>query len=242
MRPETIELISQTMQNLLCFQTSRIIKGLTVLESLADDKPRFPALRNPYSGSLDLRHDVIPKDEDPTAWVAADFKEGDHTWTVSLPPVFMDELCRRLEKFKRTFESENSLGGDNISIAKVLTCENFPLSDEFKAFLRKHIREPVEGGKGFVRLKLLPKTTAGDHEGAKMSTKPTWLSWSTADHRIALYGLGVHLGWPEKQDGAGNMIHEVKDYGLDPNANGQVRYFQTNSEIPFHTDGCDALA
>jgi len=87
------------------------------------------------------------------------------------------------------------------------------------------ILSEVEGGVGFAVLSGLPV----ERWGEEVTKRALWI-------------LGRHLGWAEVQDKAGSLIHDVKDHGMKPNENSTVRYFQTNVEIPFHTDGCDIFA
>jgi S-methylmethionine-dependent homocysteine/selenocysteine methylase len=91
-------------------------------------------------------------------------------------------------------------------------------------FLEK-IRGDLEGGHGFVRFQGLPTQR-----------------WTEEQNRLALWSMGLKLGWCEEQDKAGSLIHDVKNTGMKFGDNATVRYFQTNQAIPFHTDGCDAFA
>jgi hypothetical protein len=86
-------------------------------------------------------------------------------------------------------------------------------------------RGELEGGRGFLRFAGLPVER-----------------WGEKSSELALWCIGVHLGWCEEQDKAGNLIHHVKDIGKKFGENDTIRYFQTREGIPFHTDGCDAFA
>ena len=57
--------------------------------------------------------------------------------------------------------------------------------------------------------------------------------------RIALWGLGTHLGRPVGQDLAGSLLHDVRDTGRPFGSDESIRYFQTNHAIRLHTDGGD---
>mmetsp|Transcript_90030 Transcript_90030/g.226504 ORF Transcript_90030/g.226504 Transcript_90030/m.226504 type:complete len:581 (+) Transcript_90030:106-1848(+) len=86
------------------------------------------------------------------------------------------------------------------------------------------LRSNIEGGIGFGRLRGLPVK-----------------EWGEESTRRALWGIGTHIGWGEKQDKAGSLIHSVKDEGRKMWEASNIRLYQTNQEIPFHTDGCDAF-
>ena len=80
----------------------------------------------------------------------------------------------------------------------------------------------LEGGRGFVLLRGLPVER-----------------WSDAENRIALWGLGTHLGRPVGQDLAGSLLHDVRDIGRPFGSDASIRYFQTSHAIRLHTDGGD---
>ena len=80
----------------------------------------------------------------------------------------------------------------------------------------------LEGGRGFVLLKGLP-----------------FARWSEAESRIAIWGIGTHLGRPVGQDLAGSLLHDVRDTGRPFGSDESIRYFQTNHAIRLHTDGGD---
>ena len=66
--------------------------------------------------------------------------------------------------------------------------------------------------------------------------------WDGTRSRRALCGFGTHLGWAEPQDGAGNLLHDVRDIGRDFGSDDKIRYFQTSHSISFHNDGADMFA
>ena len=104
-----------------------------------------------------------------------------------------------------------------------ITQEDFPLpamSDHFQAILHA-----LEGGRGFVLLRGLPVGR-----------------WSEAGNRIAIWGLGTHLGLPVGQDLAGNLLHDVRDTGRRFGSDDSIRYYQTSHAIRLHTDGGDIFA
>ena len=80
----------------------------------------------------------------------------------------------------------------------------------------------LEGGRGFVLLRGLPVAR-----------------WSEAEARVAIWGLGTHLGRPVGQDLAGSLLHDVRDTGRSFGSDASIRYFQTSHAIRLHTDGGD---
>ena len=38
--------------------------------------------------------------------------------------------------------------------------------------------------------------------------------WNDQERRIVLWGLGTYLGWGERQDKVGNLIHEVRNTNM----------------------------
>ncbi len=104
-----------------------------------------------------------------------------------------------------------------------ITRDDFPLpsmNGHFRALL-----DALEGGRGFALLRGLPVAR-----------------WSDAGNRIALWGLGTHLGLPVGQDLAGNLLHDVRDTGRSFGADDSIRYYQTSHAIRLHTDGGDIFA
>ena len=104
-----------------------------------------------------------------------------------------------------------------------LTRDDFPLPTMhgyFEAILRE-----LEGGRGFVLLRGMPV-----------------VRWSDAENRVALWGLGTHLGLPVGQDLAGNLLHDVRDTGRKFGSDDSIRYYQTSHAIRLHTDGGDIFA
>ena len=101
-----------------------------------------------------------------------------------------------------------------------ITRDDFPLPR-----MRRHLGAmlgELEGGRGFVLLKGLPVAR-----------------WSEAETRIAIWGIGTHLGRPVGQDLAGSLLHDVRDTGRPFGSDESIRYFQTNHAIRLHTDGGD---
>ena len=104
-----------------------------------------------------------------------------------------------------------------------ITREDFPLPA-----MRDHVQavlHALEGGRGFVLLRGLPVER-----------------WTETANRIAIWGLGTHLGLPVGQDLAGNLLHDVRDTGRRFGSDDLIRYYQTSHAIRLHTDGGDIFA
>lgn len=80
----------------------------------------------------------------------------------------------------------------------------------------------LEGGRGFALVRGLPVER-----------------YSEADARTIFWGLAQHVGVPESQDGAGNLMHDVRDTGKSFADSNTVRDYQTDAAINFHNDGAD---
>ncbi|MCB1744410.1 MAG: TauD/TfdA family dioxygenase [Gammaproteobacteria bacterium] len=101
--------------------------------------------------------------------------------------------------------------------------EDFPLPVAGPAL--EALSSGLEDGHGFALLRGLPVAR-----------------WGEARSRLALWGLGTHLGWAEVQDAAGNLMHDVRDVGRRFGSDDTIRYFQTRESIDFHNDGADIFA
>lgn len=103
-----------------------------------------------------------------------------------------------------------------------LTAADFPLPT--LGPLVRSLQPMIEGGLGFCLLKGLPVERL-EEQGTRM----------------AFWGLGQHLGTPEPQDAAGNLLHDVRDTGKAFADVESLRKYQTNERIDFHNDGADAF-
>ena len=104
-----------------------------------------------------------------------------------------------------------------------LTIKEFPL-DIFIKKINK-AKEQVETGLGFMIFRGLPL----DH-------------FKESEVSIMLWGIGQYIGYPEIQDKAGALLHVVTDTGASFKKTDNIRGFQTNEELTFHTDGADIFA
>jgi hypothetical protein len=99
--------------------------------------------------------------------------------------------------------------------------EHFPLTVTRERLAR--VLDEVYGGRGFVLLRGLPVERYDDD-----------------DVGLILWGLGRYLGSPLYQNPQGELLGHVYDHGR---AYGQidVRGYETNAYLPYHTDGCDLV-
>ncbi len=88
--------------------------------------------------------------------------------------------------------------------------------------LRAILKELLEG-RGFILLRGLPVQ-----------------SWSRERQALAYLGIGAWLGRFRSQNAKGHLLGHVKDLGLDIR-NPNVRYYQTNRALEYHTDSVDVV-
>ena len=132
-------------------------------------------------------------------------------WVVELEPAMVEEI-------EAAVATAAERGVEIFDLAR----DDFPLAHTGRR-LEAMLGE-LEGGRGFVLLKGLPVSR-----------------WSEAQTRIALWGLGAHLGRPVGQDLAGSLLHDVRDIGRAFGSDRSIRYFQTSHAIRLHTDGGDVF-
>lgn len=58
---------------------------------------------------------------------------------------------------------------------------------------------------------------------------------------IAYWGVGLHVGEPVSQNGKGHVLGHVTNLGLNY-ADPEVRGYQTNARLPYHSDASDIVA
>jgi hypothetical protein len=105
----------------------------------------------------------------------------------------------------------------------LLKSKDFPLHHFIKKI--NLIKQQIQSGFGFVVIKNLPIAQFNEEEVKRM-----------------LWGIGQYIGYPEKQDKAGALLHVVTDTGASFAKTDHIRGFQTNEELQFHTDGADFFA
>ena len=132
-------------------------------------------------------------------------------WRISLTDAHRDELKAAIEKARHSIVPLLDLQKSDFT---------FPTLGPFLAGLNTQL----EGGRSFVVIEGLPALDYDEDAG-----------------KTALWGLGLHMGQPAKQDGDGNLLHSVKDTGLKVDGSDDVRSYQTNDHITFHNDGADVF-
>lgn len=107
------------------------------------------------------------------------------------------------------------LGGTSVSR------EDFPLPT--LAGVLDRLADELVDGRGFFLMRGLPVER-----------------YSKDDAGTIFWGIGTYLGRPWPQNARGDLLGDVRDTGksiADPN----VRGYQTNAHLPFHTDGSDLV-
>jgi hypothetical protein len=83
--------------------------------------------------------------------------------------------------------------------------------------------EEIRNGRGFVVLRGLPVERYSDDDAGAI-----------------FFGLGLYLGEPLVQNPMGDVLGHVYDQGR-PYGQLDVRGYETNALLPFHTDGCEMV-
>jgi len=99
--------------------------------------------------------------------------------------------------------------------------EHFPLSTLPRRLAR--VFDEIYDGRGFVVVRGLPVTR-----------------YSAEDVGLIFWGLGRYLGAPLYQNPQGDLLGHVYDHGRTY-GNIDVRGYETNAYLPYHTDGCDLV-
>ena len=139
----------------------------------------------------------------------ADDFADDNSWIRLLPNDFLAALDEAVQKVR----------------SKGLAFPDFGLADFSIPGLRpelESISNELENGRGFVLLRGLPVDRYTEDE-----------------IRILLYGLGLNLGMPVRQNPRGDLLGLVAAIG-DP-ADRNTRVYETSADLPCHTDPSDVV-
>ncbi|MEV6559399.1 TauD/TfdA family dioxygenase [Nocardia sp. NPDC051756] len=147
----------------------------------------------------------------PAAWQSSDYTDPDQ-WTTPLTPDDVSELFAALRHSRQTGKE---LGA--------ITREDFPL-DRLATKLAAVSRELVDG-RGFVVLRGFPIAS----------------ELARSDIELMYWGLCAHLGPAVTQNGLGEIMVPVKNYGNGGLLNASTRGYQTSEALPFHTDSSDIV-
>ncbi|MFD0689983.1 TauD/TfdA family dioxygenase [Actinomadura fibrosa] len=85
----------------------------------------------------------------------------------------------------------------------------------------KELTRDLEFGRGFAVLRGIP------------------LDLSPAETRLLYWGIVAHMGTAVSQNGRGELISHVTDYGKGDLSANAVRIYETSEVVPFHTDSSD---
>lgn len=127
---------------------------------------------------------------------------------------FTDAELAELDAALKTFKASGRSVAD-------MRREDFPLQ-AFAKKLEEHVAE-MRGGRGFVVLRGLPVA-----------------NYSDEDVGAIFYGMGLYMGDPVKQNPRGDLLGHVFDQGAKYGEI-NVRGYETNAYLPFHTDGCEMV-
>ena len=131
-------------------------------------------------------------------------------WFIDLSPRQIDELRVASESLAENRSEWSALPRDAYSLPSW-------------ASVVSRLQSQLEGGIGFALLRAFPVEVVSPEVA-----------------RTMLWGLGRHLGFPDIQDAAGNLIHDVRDTGKDL-SDQNIRAYQTRLPIHYHNDGSDAF-
>lgn len=127
---------------------------------------------------------------------------------------FTPQELDAIDKALQAFK-QSGVGLENMTRAE------FPLPT-LSQKLAEHMDE-IRNGRGFVVLRGLPV-----------------LRYSDEDAGAIFYGLGLYLGQPLHQNPRGDLLGHVANQGRKFGEM-DVRGYETNAQLPFHTDGCEMV-
>jgi len=145
----------------------------------------------------------------PTAWKASDFKNN-ASWHKSISETAIAELKSAVNDIK-----DRGLSLPNF------TKDDFPLptlSTELASYSSE-----LETGCGFILLKGIPVDTYP--EQSELDT--------------LLYGIGLHMGEPVRQNPEGDLIGKV--INTADLTDRKTRVYETNAYLPYHSDPSDLV-
>ncbi|NYT36837.1 taurine catabolism dioxygenase TauD [Allopusillimonas soli] len=118
-------------------------------------------------------------------------------------------------------EAVSTVGAQNLDLFDI-TKEDFPLPTLGPRIA--NLRNEIEGGRGFALLRGLPVS-----------------HFTLEESRKIIWGLAVHLGYPEPQDMCKSLMHSVTNTGKRVETSESTRGYETDDELKFHNDGGDAF-
>ena len=135
---------------------------------------------------------------------------GRDDWIVRWPAEVLDEIRAAAQHVRAAGKAMPGFGRDDFRLPRS------------QAFLDSVMRE-VTHGRGFVLLRGFPVDLLAPDET-----------------ELAYLALGLHLGTPVSQDGAGTLLGHVRDERVE-RTGPEVRLYRTRERQDFHTDGADII-
>ena len=157
--------------------------------------------------SFDITPEILEAD---CEWMAADVADPE-AWTEHLSAAEQDEL-------EAAVTHAFSVSDDFMQIDKAA----FPLPN--LAVRLKRIEQQLIDGRGFVRLRGLPRDR-----------------WTNDQMCMAYWGIGAHLGRPWPQNAKGHLLGDVTDHGKDPGDPTMRGNEIGEAGLPLHCDGSDLV-
>ncbi len=151
-----------------------------------------------------------PLQTGPTVWRGSDLQDASQ-WSWQWSAGEIEELLAAAEPYRDA--SDNDL--------TALTPEGFPLP--FVGPKLTELRRRLTHGRGFELVRGFPAQDLTEGQS-----------------RAVFAGIGTHIGNLRSQNGAGDLLGQVRNVGADAN-NPNVRIYQTNERQSFHTDSADVV-
>ena len=126
-----------------------------------------------------------------------------------------DWTAAEIAEIERAFRSARDAG----KTLETLTREDFPLPTVDKRFAEA--RERLEKGCGLQLFRGFPNER-----------------YSKDELRLVYWGMGKHLGTARSQSRVGDLLGDVRNFGVRTESAGG-RGYQSNQRLNFHTDSCD---
>ncbi len=136
--------------------------------------------------------------------------KDEREWIIHLTPAQITEIDSALQTAKKSGAT-----------LPTLTKETFPLAG-WKPLI-DDVQERLENGRGIVVLRGLPA-----------------LNYGKDDLRLMYWGLGLHLGTAVSQSSKGDLLGDVRDFGVDTHSP-TGRGYMSKQHLGFHTDTADVV-
>ena len=153
---------------------------------------------------------LTPPSTGPTAWRSCDTQDSGQ-WSWQWSAREIEELLVAAEPYREASDAE--LTG--------LTPDTFPLPSVGPKL--ETLRRRLTHGRGFELVQGFPVRDLTEEQC-----------------RAVFAGIGSHLGCLRSQNGAGDLLGQVRNVGADA-SDPTVRIYQTNERQSFHTDSADVV-